>query len=116
MEKANPRVAGLLALLLLSPIYFVSSHYFGENRGFVIFVITSACFGVVYGRTDILKRPFFIVTMTIIYISQVALVFYISLPEDFPGYVMVPIGISDCAIVYYIVKLVENIMRSRRSG
>jgi hypothetical protein len=113
MEDLNPRLFGIIAFISLIPVFAVSYVFFGENRAWGISLITGVCASVAYGRADIYKQRFFIISLSIIYIIEIFFLFLIRIPDDWPSYIMVPIGLGDSAIVYYLIAFIEKMVGSR---
>jgi len=60
---------------------------------------------------DLRKRVWFWATITILVLLHVPLVLFVPWSNtDYPGVVLLPIGLLDLAIVYGCIKLVEKVM------
>jgi hypothetical protein len=110
---SNPKAVGLIGAVLLFPIYALTSHIGGENRGFIVFCVTGAFFGVAYVRFDIINNIYFISTMIVLYIIQCTIAMMVDWPYNFPGFLMIPIAIADAFFILYAILFVERFCNSR---
>jgi uncharacterized membrane protein YccC len=113
VEDLDPRLAAIIAVIAMVPVFALSYYLFGENRAYGIVTITIVCSGVVYARDDIYKKRFFILSISIIYVIQILILFLIKLPTRWQSYYLVPIGIADGTLVYYLIVFIEKMVGSR---
>ena len=112
-DRLGPRAAGAMAFILLYPVYAAFSHFNQEGRGFIIVCISAVFIGTVYVNTENIRSPVFVFLLALLFIAQVAGVFFLKIPESFPGFIMLPAALVDLLLVLAVMNRVEKWERSR---
>ena len=109
----GPRSAGAIAFIFLYPVYAAFSHFNQEGRGFIIVCISVVFIATIYVNTENIRAPVFVSGLALLFIAQVAGVFFLKIPEPFPGFIMLPAALVDLLLVLAIMNRVEKWERSR---
>ena len=112
-DRLGPRAAGAIAFILLFPMYAAFSHFNQEGRGFIIVCISVVFIATIYVNTENIRAPVFVSGLALLFIAQVAGVFFLKIPEPFPGFIMLPAAFVDLLLVLAVMKCVEKWERSR---
>ena len=112
-DSIKSRLLGILAFIALLPIYELFSHFDREGQGFIIVSISAVFIGVVYVNVENLRSLIFLSVLALLYIAQVALVFFVKVPDQFPGFIMIPAAFTDLFLVLLVMARIEKWSRSR---
>lgn len=112
-DRLGPRTAGAIAFILLLPIYAAFAHFDQEGRGFITVCICVVFIATVYVNTENIRSPVFVSLLALLFIAQVAGVFFLKIPESFPGFIILPAALVDLLLVLAVMNRVEKWERSR---
>jgi len=117
-ESIKSRLFGVAAFIALLPIYETFSHFNREGLGFIIVSISAVFIGVVYVNGENLRSLIFVSVLVLFYIAQVVLAFFVKIPDQFPGFVMIPAAFADLFLVLAVMARVErwSHSHSKRGG
>jgi hypothetical protein len=102
---------GFVTALCTSPIFIVSAYLGDPERGFTAWFSAMMVLVAIRLFWGLRKRAWFWVTIAVIALLHVLLVFFVSWP--FPHHLsriaLLPVGLTDLAIAYGIIRLVERL-------
>jgi hypothetical protein len=105
------RTTALVALLCSLPFFFLFEYLGDPAKGRAAAGCVGMIVFVVWIRWDLRKRVWFWATITILVLLHAPLVLFIPWTNNnYPGVVLLPLGLLDLAIVYGCVKLAEKVM------
>ena len=103
--------AALVLILCTLPFSFLFDYLVGPAKGRAAWISVGMIATAVWIYWDLRKRVWFWATITILVLLHVPLVLFVPWSNtDYPGVVLLPIGLLDLAIVYGCIKLVEKVM------
>jgi energy-converting hydrogenase Eha subunit C len=112
-DSLGPRTVGAICFILLFPIYAVFDHFNQEGRGFIIVCISGVFIAAAYVNSRNIRSFVFVSMLSMLFIAQVAAVFFLKIPAYFPGFIMLPASIVNLLIVLAVMDRVEKWERSR---
>jgi hypothetical protein len=100
------------AIVLASLVGF--SLLFGVERGFLLSMTTFMVLVLVQEYWKIVRRAWFLVFISIVFLLHVTLIFSIDLPDNFTATVLfVPLFIIEWIALFFIVAKIEKVLASR---
>ena len=109
----GPRALGVIVFVLLLPIYVLFKHFGQEGRGLVVVDISVVFVATVYVNAENIRSLVFASVLAFLFAAQVTAAFFLTLPERFPGSIMLPIAFVDLLLVLAVMNLVAKLERSR---
>jgi hypothetical protein len=106
------RLAGLLAAVLLAPIYFLVAHLTDENRGFVVFCVFGVFAAIFYVLRNKALKPRLLLPILALFAAQLSFAFLVPLPSKLSGFIMVSISTGDCAILIWLLSRFDRSLRN----
>jgi integral membrane sensor domain MASE1 len=114
-EKSNEgtvtksKIAGLITLLLVSPVYFAFAHFGHRQKGFLVTCVISVFAAILYSKGRELLNVYSISFMTIMLIAQIFCVLFYNIPVPHSFSIAVlPFAIADCVLMIAILGLMER--------
>lgn len=102
----------VVALLCALPFFFFFAALGDPAKGRAAAGCVGISVFVVWIRWDLRRRVWFWATVAILVVLHVPLVLFIPWTNtNYPGVVLLPLGLLDLAIVYGCIKLVEKVMK-----
>jgi hypothetical protein len=112
-DGLGPRAVGVIVFVFLLPIYALFAHFGQEGRGLVVVDISAVFIFTVYVNAENIGSFLFASVLALLFAVQVTGAFFLTLPERFPGSIMLPIAFVDLLLVLGIMNLVAKWERSR---
>jgi hypothetical protein len=112
-ESMKSRLIGLAGFVIFLPVYFGFRHFNREGLGLLIVSISGVFFAAAYVNSEHLRSVKFISLLSLFYIAQVSLAFFLKIPEQFPGFVMISAAFADLFLVLAVMAQVGRWERSR---
>lgn len=101
---------GLAAILVASPLFFVFAVHGNPAKGRAAMLSAALIIGVVRSWWRLRRHVWFWVTVVGFVGLHMALVSLVHWQEkSYPGFTLLPIGITDFLMMYWIIKLVERL-------
>lgn len=94
---------GLVMALLLSPVWFVVAHFTNETRGFVVFCVAGVFATIIYVLRKRVFRARLLLPVTALFAIELSTALLVPLPSKIPGFIMIPISISDLVLLLWIL-------------
>jgi hypothetical protein len=119
-EQQNPwdrltRKAALAISLFAAPIYVLFACFGEPARGRAAAICAFIFLGILWLRWDLRGRAWFWVTYGALLVFHIPVVYLIRWSNtNYPGVVLLPLGLVDFAIVYSPIRLLERV-QSRQS-
>jgi len=106
--ETKSRIAGLITLVLVSPVYFAFAHFGHPQKGFLVTCVVGVFAAIIYTKGRVLLDVYHISSMIVLFIAQIfgVLIFNISVPDHF-SIAVLPFAIADYFLLFAILGLVE---------
>jgi hypothetical protein len=96
--------------IFLIPAYFVFDHFWGPGKARAAAICSFVVITAVWLRWDLRTRFWFWCLVTLLVLLQVPVVLFNPWGDkNYPGVVLMPLGLLDLAIAYGSIKLAEKI-------
>lgn len=116
-DKPLPRSWGVLALLAVSPVYFIIDYLGYPDRAYLAIIFLIALLGAVLVSFKSWKNVGFwaVVCGLVIFHSVIVVLFSLRFPQNGPSIlIFLPIGIADLYFDVYLMKIVGGLAFWRR--
>lgn len=116
-DKPLPRSWGLLALLAVSPVYFIIDYLGYPDRAYLAIIFVIALLGAVLVSFKAWKSVGFWVAVCglLIFHSVIVVLFNLKFPQNGPSVlIFLPIAIVDLYVDVYLMKIIGGLSFWRR--
>ena len=109
------RIPSLVLSGLGIPLFVLAWVAFGLSHGSALMVVIVVFVVVAIVKRDVVRKPSILIPLCLLFIIESGVALLARIPDDLPGYAMVPVCVANGVFILAIVETIEKLI-ARRGG